>query len=109
MLKRIVPICVGIVTILVLDAQLGNMSKEQFVAIFQSKLLRAATLFGAAYAANGNNAVNAVIAALIYFYIATLMESKGSDAASSASSFGRLGAQMEPTDSEDTLIDEPGT
>ena len=104
-----VPICVGIVTILVLDAQLGNMSKEQFVAIFQSKLLRAVTLFGAAYAANGNNAVNAVIAALIYFYIANLMEPKGSDAASSSSSFGKFGVHMDQADSEDTLIDVADT
>lgn len=81
MFRRVIPICVGIVTVLVLDAQLGNVSHDQFVMIFQSKALRAAAMFGAAYAANGCDAINALMAALIYLYFADKYKKKTKDGA----------------------------
>ena len=39
--------------------------------LFQNKWLRGMTLFGAAYAANGNHAVGAVIAVYLYFMLTT--------------------------------------
>lgn len=70
-LLSIVPTIVGMCTMLVLDSQLGNITQEQFLAVFQNKYLRAVTLFGAAYAANGQKVEYAVIAVLIYVFIVT--------------------------------------
>lgn len=54
---------------LVLDSQLGNITQEQFLAIFQNRWLRIVTLFGAAYAANGNNTMLALVASVFYIYL----------------------------------------
>lgn len=67
--RSIIPVVVGICTMLVLDSQLGNITQEQFLSIFQNRWLRIVTLFGAAYSANGNNAMFALIASVFYIYL----------------------------------------
>lgn len=65
----IIPVIVGICTMLVLDSQLGNITQEEFLKIFQNRWLRVITLFGAAYAANGQSATLALAAVVIYIFL----------------------------------------
>ena len=68
-LKSLLTVSVGVCALTVLDAQLGNLTQEQFMRLFRNKWLRGMTLFGAAYAANGNHAAGAVIAVYLYFML----------------------------------------
>lgn len=69
LILSIIPTIVGICTLTVLDEQLGNLSRERFERLFKNKALRALTLFAAAYAANGNRVLPAVVALYLYFAI----------------------------------------
>ena len=73
-LVSFVPIIVGMTTLTLLDAQLGNITVHQFNALFKNKVLRAITLFGAAYAANGCKLIPAVIAVYVYYAIVSSLD-----------------------------------
>ncbi len=65
----IVSVTVGICALTVLDAQLGNLSQEQFERIVKNRWLRGMTLFGAAYSSNGNHLLSALVAVYAYFML----------------------------------------
>jgi hypothetical protein len=75
-LLSIVPIVVGITALTVLDGQLGQLSPKDFQKLFTNPYLRGATLFGAAYAANGARLWPALTAIYVYFLIVTSNEWK---------------------------------
>lgn len=71
----LVPVVVGITCALLLDAQLGNVTKEQFELLLKNEILRIMLLFGSAYAANGNRFVLAAVSSYIYYYLITRIKS----------------------------------
>tara|TARA_B100000989_G_C19339854_1_gene384508 strand:+ start:294 stop:674 length:381 start_codon:yes stop_codon:yes gene_type:complete len=67
LIMSIIPAIVGICAMTVLDAQLGNITRDQFERIFKNQWLRGLTLFGGAYAANGGRIFPAAFAVYVYF------------------------------------------
>ena len=88
LIMSIVPAVVGICAMTVLDAQLGNITREQFERIFKNQWLRGFTLFGGAYAANGGRIFPAALAVYVYFSLVS-------------------DSLKKPDGSDETLLDEP--
>lgn len=83
LIMSIVPAVVGICAMTVLDSQLSNITREQFDRIFNNQWLRGLTLFGAAYASNGNRILSAAFA--VYVYFSLISESFEADGAADSS------------------------
>lgn len=64
--QNLVPIIVGIVSLMFLDNSLGNLQAINVKELFKHPLPRAIALFGAAYGANGGRIYQALFAFSIY-------------------------------------------
>ena len=67
--QNLVPVIVGIVSLMFLDNSLGNLQAVNVNELFKHPLPRSIALFGAAYGANGGRLYQALIAFIIYAFI----------------------------------------
>ena len=67
--QNLVPVIVGIVSLMFFDNSLGNLQAVNVNELFKHPLPRSIALFGAAYGANGGRLYQALIAFIIYAFI----------------------------------------
>lgn len=65
--QTLVAVATGAIAMLVLDAQLGNVIKDDFAKAVQLPWMRFSILFGAVYGANGGKMVPSLLALALYF------------------------------------------
>ena len=69
-MKSLFPIIAGLTAVVILDANFGNISKENVNSAIHNYYIRSLILFGTAYAGSGQNVYAAIITTYIYLALA---------------------------------------
>ena len=69
-MKSLFPIIAALTAVVILDANFGNISKENVNSAIHNYYIRSLIFFGTAYAGSGQNLYAAIIATYIYLALA---------------------------------------